>query len=148
MHVTTRRRAVSILATSAVAAGLGITTLVSPAIATTAPGLGFAPSQVKPLVDDGGPCGWRPGANSPARSTLIHLVHIRNGNHIRCPYLADGRGRDHVTVHCSWLEPGTGPGTGQVAVWWDYLHDDERLTTGWVNDLDVLGPMPVSTGRC
>jgi len=146
MHFRTRRHAVSILATSAVAAGLGITTLVSPAIATAAPGPGFTPSQIKPL-GDGGACGWRPAANRPARSTLIHLVHIRNGNHDYCHFLADGRGGDHVTVHCSWKVPGTGT-DGIPAVWWDYLHDDERLTTGWIKDDDVIGPSPVSTGRC
>jgi hypothetical protein len=131
MRFTTKRRAASILAGSALVAGLGITAVASPASA------GAAPGQITPFSV----CGWRPANNANYRSITLGQAWIRRGGDTSCGALIGAGTGDHVTVHCAWRNNVTG-------AWWDYLHDDERLTTGWMPDSDIAGASPVTSTRC
>lgn len=121
MQFTTRRRAAALAAGATLVAGLGIATLGMPAAA--------APTG---LASPASVCGWRPANDDGIPSSVIHQAWIRRGGDTSCGTLVAAGYGDHVTVHCSWYNNVSG-------AYWDYLHDDQRSTTGWLPAAAVHG---------
>lgn len=130
MRFTTRRRAAVLVAGSALVAGFGVTALVAPA--TAAPHVPASPATV---------CGWQPANYAGLRTVTVGQAWIRRGGDTSCGTLIAAGTGDHIEVHCSWQNNVTGD-------WWDYAHDDERSTTGWLPDSVLAGGSPVTSLRC